>query len=164
MKILSDCLTKENVNALAALLTPFLACIGTYIAWQQYKGNKLKLRHDLYERRFKVYQGLTDLLGFIGREADVHQEQLWAFKKDTADSCFLFGKEVPVYLKVIFDNAVELRKQNILIKGERSQNETERIELIQKNADLLIWFGDQFEVSERKFMPYLSLIPKSKGV
>jgi hypothetical protein len=80
MKILSDCLTKENVNALAALLTPFLACIGTYIAWQQYKGNKLKLRHDLYERRFKVYQGLTDLLGFIGREADVHQEQLWAFK------------------------------------------------------------------------------------
>ena len=157
MRVFNEYLTKENVNALAALLTPFLACIGTYIAWQQYEGNKLKLRHDLYERRFKVFKGLTDLLGFIGREADVQEEQLWTFRKETADSCFLFGKEIPAYLKVIFDNAVELRKQNILITEQLSQPEIERTELIQKNAELLIWFADQFEVSERKFQHYLSL-------
>jgi hypothetical protein len=156
--------TKENREAISEILR---ACSGiapiiyggitVYIAVQQYKGNQLKLKHDLYERRLKVYKGLTDLLGFIGREADIQEEQLWTFRKETADGCFLFGREIPSYLKVVFQSAVDLRTQNIRFAGERFETEAERTAVTQKNSDLLKWFDHQFEVAEEKFSTYLAL-------
>ncbi len=34
------------ISILQALLTPLIAVITTYIAWQQWKGNQLKLKLD----------------------------------------------------------------------------------------------------------------------
>lgn len=140
----SQYFTKENREAITEI---FRACSGiapiiyggitVYIAVQQYKGNQLKLKHELYERRMKVYKGLTDLLGFIGREADIQEEQIWMFRRETADSCFLFGEEIPQYLKTVYENAIDLRSQ--------------------KNGDLQKWFYNQFEVAEKKFSSYLAL-------
>ena len=54
-----------------ALLTPVIAIVATYIAWQQWKTNQLKLHLDRYDRRSAVYEDvrqiLTSLFGMARR-------------------------------------------------------------------------------------------------
>jgi hypothetical protein len=38
------------------LLTPAIALITTYIAWQQWNATKLKMKMERYDRRLKIYQ------------------------------------------------------------------------------------------------------------
>ena len=51
-----------TVQIMQALLTPLIAIIATYIAYQQWNTNKLKLKLDRYERRLRVYQKIVELV------------------------------------------------------------------------------------------------------
>ena len=43
------------VNIFSALLTPVIAIVATYIAWQQWRGNELKVRFaNMQDFRYKV--------------------------------------------------------------------------------------------------------------
>jgi hypothetical protein len=59
---------KPYVELFAALLTPVIAIVMTYIAIQQYRANKIKLRHDLYDRRLLLYNAVAEFLAHIIRE------------------------------------------------------------------------------------------------
>jgi hypothetical protein len=59
---------KPYVDLFAALLTPVIAIIATYIAYQQYRANQLKLRHELYDRRLLLYNAVAEFLAHIVRE------------------------------------------------------------------------------------------------
>ena len=48
-----------------ALLTPVIAIVATYIAWQQWKSNQLKLHLDRYDRRLRVYEEVRQILSII---------------------------------------------------------------------------------------------------
>jgi hypothetical protein len=50
---------------LAAFLTPTIAVLGVYIAYNQWRTNKDSLRERLYEKRFDVYKGTQKLLSKI---------------------------------------------------------------------------------------------------
>ena len=79
------------VNIFSALLTPVIAIIATYIAWQQWKANELKLRLERYERRLSIYQDVIKMLSLIMRDADAKIEDLMTFRANTAEADFLFG-------------------------------------------------------------------------
>ena len=53
---------KPYVDLFAALLTPVIAIIATYIAYQQYRANQLKLRHEPYDRRLLLYNAVAEFL------------------------------------------------------------------------------------------------------
>jgi len=53
------------VETPSALLTPLIALIAIYIAFQQHGINKLRLRHELYERRIAVYEAVQKHLSKI---------------------------------------------------------------------------------------------------
>ena len=46
------------VPVLSALLTPTIAIITTYIAYEQWRTNRNKLKLDLFDRRFAVYDAM----------------------------------------------------------------------------------------------------------
>ncbi len=62
---------KDIIQLLSFCLTPLIAIIAVYIAYQQYNTNRQKLRLDLYDKRFKVFLGLQSLLIHILQTADV---------------------------------------------------------------------------------------------
>ena len=43
------------------MLTPIIAVVATYIAWQQWNTNKQKLILDRYDRRLKVYEEVVQI-------------------------------------------------------------------------------------------------------
>ena len=57
---------KEIVDVCSALLTPLIAVITTYIAYQQYRVSELTLKKELYERRIKIYGVFESYLGLLG--------------------------------------------------------------------------------------------------
>lgn len=147
---------KDAISVISGALTPIIALITVYIAFQQYVTARRKLRMDLYEKRYRVFEGLKRFLAEIvrdGRVTDTNQRQ---FLIDTKESLFLFDKGVNDYLKLIYEKSCEkwLCDQELddikLPVGEK------RSEYAKKDHDLTLWLSEQMEISNEKFKKYLS--------
>src|SRR4051812_16672252 len=93
------------VQVLAALLTPLIAVITTYIAIQQYRTQKLKLRHELYDRRFQVYKQTLEFIQYSVscKTNSFSKERLDQFGAVKEASFFLFDNDVAVVLNELYD-------------------------------------------------------------
>ena len=148
---------KAYVDLFAALLTPVIATVTTYIAIQQYRANQLKLRQDLYDRRLLLYNAVAEFLAHVMQEGTADRTQLITLLQKTRESYFLFGKEVSDYVTELYKKGVKLQfyeKQlnhaNLPVGGERTR-------LAEQQGELLKWFGDQFDVIQPMFAKKLSL-------
>jgi hypothetical protein len=79
------------LGVLQGLLTPVIAAIALYIAWQQWKANERKLVLDRYERRLRVYQRVVEFLSLVLRDFKPEPHEVMKFRGDTAeaDSCLV---------------------------------------------------------------------------
>lgn len=59
------------IEILSSSLTPVIAVIALYIAIQQYKTNKQRLRHELYEKRLAIYNVVKMHLSKVAREGTI---------------------------------------------------------------------------------------------
>src|ERR1700738_840241 len=101
------------VSILQGLLTPLIAIITAYIAWQQWKGNKLKLKVDRYERRLGVYQEVVKMLRKCANGELREFAVIIDFGASTAEGDFLFGPEIRQYIDEISSRAAKLRSANV---------------------------------------------------
>ena len=65
------------------------------IAWQQWRVADNKLRLDLFDRRYKVYDATRKFLAVIFREASFTDSQLFEFYAGTSDAEFHFWSRCP---------------------------------------------------------------------
>jgi hypothetical protein len=97
---------KDYVDLLSALLTPLIAIITTYIAVRQYRNERAKFRHELYDRRLAIFKAASNYLSiatsYVTKEN--YDEEERAFREFLAanmESQFLFDKEDWLFLGVI---------------------------------------------------------------
>lgn len=100
---------------LQGALTLVIACITVYIAGQQWKTNAQKIKLDLFDRRFRVFDATRTIIGLM-YTSGVQDPQLLDFLIKTAEASFLFGPEIEDYR-----NEVYRRVQN-LIGANRQMN------------------------------------------
>ena len=146
----------EIIDLFSAALTPIIALIVAYIAWRQHKTDKDKLRLHLYEKRFKVYQSIMELLASISKKADVSFEEVSQFVFKTNESKFLFENEIPDYIENVRTNAIKLHYSEQKFRASTSIDEDKKKTIAIESNDLLNWFGDQFKATNDLFMKYLS--------
>jgi hypothetical protein len=148
---------EEIAGWLRGLLTPVIAVIATYIAYQQYKNNKLKLKFDLYEKRFRVYQALVDFISFVISFPEIKVEEVRKLDSARAESHFLFGEDIPQYLLSVRDKAAQLTTLNSQVNELASSDRNpERTKLVNQKLEVIEWFHQQLEESRKKFGKYLS--------
>lgn len=145
---------KEVLQILSGLLVPIIAIITTYIAYQQYKTNRDKLRFGLYDKRYAVYSFLKGFISQIIRNGTITPKRIFEYRRKTKESEFLFDKEITAYLEEVFKKTFELhaiheRYSPLPVGDERSR-------LVDKEAELLSWFESQISVANDKFNKYLS--------
>ena|SRR5437588_2243177 len=92
---------KVYIDIFSALLTPTIALVTTYIAIQQYRNNRAKLRHELYDRRVAVYNAVGNFLITRINSIEGGGDAFLKFLIAKHESCFLFGNDVVDYLKEI---------------------------------------------------------------
>ena len=125
-----------------------------YIADQQRKINRNKLRFDLYDRRFTLYNEIKSLLGSIVRMGDASDDDLMGLMRNTKEAIFLFKEDIPEYIAEIHKKANELHRLEKEIANKVSV--ADREEASKKREKVFEWFSKQFEECTEKFKKYLS--------
>jgi hypothetical protein len=86
------------IQILQALTVPLIAAVGAWVAVQQMRIARIKLQHDLYDRRYAVFQAVRRFLDETVANLLVSRDILRAFVIGTADAEFLFPDELAAYL------------------------------------------------------------------
>jgi hypothetical protein len=71
---------------------------------------------------------------------------------------FLFGDAIAEYLAGLYKKAIRLH----YVAGVIASPEARTRELVDEDAELLLWFSEQYEEARRQFSPYL-YIGKNAG-
>jgi hypothetical protein len=140
---------KDYVETFNALLTPLIAILAAYIAWQQYQVNNSSLRNELYERRIRVFRAFMSYLADVMREGRASYQRVAQFYAETSEAIFLFDKRVTSKVEELYHNGLKLTdlheqlypfdgSPGLPVGAERSRVTCEQTELLK-------WFGDEIK-------------------
>lgn len=140
----------------SALLTPAVAAFAVYVAASQWVTARNKLRFDLFEKRFAVYQGARDFLGSIMTNGKVKEEALFKYLQATQATKWIVGQEVHDYLeREIYKPALELQYIEAELDGMPvGEGRTKKVE---RKAELRKHLIAQFDHLDAWFSAYLKL-------
>jgi len=150
---------EQIIEISTALLTPVIAVIATYIAWQQWQTNKQKLNLERYDRRLRIYEEVRKILSIILRDADASTEDLLKFITSVSEADFLFGPEITEYINQIYKRGLSLWKWNQQYR-DYTQEKPEGYDhkkVVEEIHKELTWLTEQFEPAKEKFKKYLDI-------
>jgi hypothetical protein len=142
-----------TANAVATTAIAFLVAV---ITWRQWITNRLRLRHELFDRRFEIYEKLTGFLAdtlAAGRVAPGAEIELLC---QTKRAHFVFGSDTEIrsVISEIYRGAVNLHALS-------SEEENLSGDVLKKNIEDQRYIKNDFEVTlnsmENKFGKYLRL-------
>jgi hypothetical protein len=150
---------EQIIEISKASLTPFIAIVATYIAWQQWQTNRQKLNLDRYERRLCVYKEVIKILSIILRDAKANTEDLLKFRTSVSEADFLFGPEIIEYIDEIYKHGLNLWRWNQEYRDytqEQPQGYDHK-KVVDEMHKELTWLIEQFEPAKEKFKKYLDI-------
>jgi hypothetical protein len=149
---------KPYVDLFAALLTPTIGITTAWIAIQQYRLAKERMRRELYDRRLAVYRGVIEVLSAGLIWGCVRGEELAMWAKATAEKGFLFDARLCQYLEEIRKRAVEAWALNLQLNGGQLPAGDRRAEIAGKHGDALQWLSEQLPEMQNRFAKYLRVV------
>ena len=153
------------MDILSGLLTPVIAAIAVYIAYQQWQTNDLKVKLDLFDRRLQVYHVISNVIWSVIIDGQLNSNQLGGLHRTTSDAEFLLGKDVADYVIEMQDRGDQmLRVQKSYRDASMSARPLSEIEEILRRDEILKeWFSLQPARLKDLFRPHLSLMQQSPG-
>ena len=146
---------KDLVEIFNALLTPLIAVLATYIAWQQYRVNHHSLRNQLYHRRYAVFKAFMSYLADIMREGKTNFQRTGQFYAEASEVEFLFSELISKKMEELYSKGIDLVELNErlypsdgipgLPVGE------ERSKVVKEKDELLKWYYRQIKITKEMF-------------
>jgi hypothetical protein len=144
------------ISSSKALLTPAIAIITTYIAVQQWKTNRNKLKLDLYDRRFKVFERIRDILAMMFTVVS-DDKRLFELLGGTREAEFLFGAEIKGYIEEVYRRASALSSARNQLREILGTAPTEtRIRLADIESEHVKGALEESRAAADKFKRYLT--------
>jgi len=143
-------------NYLSALLTPIVAVLGSIIAYRQWRTAQHKLKFELFDRRFTVYEAARNFLASVMTSGRAKEEEIYKFLLATREAKWLLNNEVAEYLEnELYHNALDLQVLQAELEGVPVGEE--RSTIVHKQSEIKKWFYAQYAVLDQKFSPFLGL-------
>lgn len=139
-----------------ALLTPLVAIIAAYIAWQQAATNKKRLKHELFEKRFELYLKFKAIFLQISQSANIEYHQVEKFLIDTLEIEFLFGKEVAEFRDEVSTRAFDV-SMGLHNKNSTGATDDQRHQGYEQHRNGTRWFVENHQELLDVFQPYLTI-------
>ncbi|MGD9617052.1 MAG: hypothetical protein AB7H90_04870 [Alphaproteobacteria bacterium] len=128
------------------------------IANQQAQLADIRLRHDLFDRRFEVCEAARTLLLEVFKYGNVSNEDLGNFVRNTEKAAFFFDQGVADYLATLRRQAILLQEAASLLDDHHGVPVSpERTAAAHRRRELSEWFVAQFDVLLERFKPFLAL-------
>lgn len=140
----------------ATIAAAIAACITAYVAHRQERLEQNRLKFDLFERRFRIYEAAKNLLASIMSSGRAQQEDMYKFKVATREAKWLLNNKVAEYLdkqlyyKALYLQTLAAELEGVPVGEERTTN-------VDKQRDIKLWFDEQFEILDEYFAPFLKL-------
>ena len=148
----------NTFQIISSLVIPLIAIITAIIAFQQFYINKIKLRHELYERRAKVYREVLRYISLVVQKGQTNHSDLAEFWSNVGESEFLFDQKIIDFLESIYTNGLELEEANEYLFGEmKLESVEERRPWAKKKSSLVKWFFNQLQTTNDLFRNHLEL-------
>jgi hypothetical protein len=87
---------KDWVDYLTPIVVPIL---GLYIAYRQWRTEEAKLRHELFERRYRQFKAVGDFVRAIIIRNETARDNEATFLSEIAEMRFIFDEETAGYVK-----------------------------------------------------------------
>lgn len=108
--LLNISVKKDWVDYLSAMLTPTVAIFGLYIGYRQWRTEEAKLRHELFEKRYKQFDAVVKFVNSIVIGSGMTDDGLMKFLSEIEGMNFIFEEEIDQFVdKYIFKLYMELR-------------------------------------------------------
>jgi phosphate/sulfate permease len=142
------------------LFTPIVAIVAAIFAWiiayRQWKTAQNRLKLDLFDRRFAVYDTVKSFLIRITNYEKITGEEFQKFLIGINEAKWLLNDEISNYLRQeLLSKYNELRRIEVELEslpvGEEKSN------LVENQSELNYWFRQQYHVLDQKFEPFLKL-------
>lgn len=117
------------------ILTAVIGVAVVYIAWNQHVTNKTRLKHELFERRFEIYEATRSFIHRMEtavkemKEEDIirMEEELKKYQSEILPTVFLLRRKCSDYLQRLHDEGVGLLSLSLKIRDL-----AERLDKIEK--------------------------------
>lgn len=147
---------KDWVDYLSALLVPTIAILGAIIAFQQWRTNTKRLKHELFDRRYEQFTVVREFLGSIMTSGKSKQDEQFKYLLGTKGMRFTFDKEIADYLeKNIWHPAIHLQCLASELEGVPAGKA--RTDNVQKQSEIKKKLNVELNSLEEKFAKYLQL-------
>lgn len=140
----------------AAALTPIIALVGGWIAWQQVRINRNKLKLDRFDKRFAIHEAAMTFVAGVTALGNAHPAQMNEYLANTRGARFLLNKETADYLDEIHTKASRLHT-TITVMQSLVMTEEWRTKHSDRWLELTEWFQAQIREIPEKFAPFLSV-------
>jgi hypothetical protein len=110
---------KEILTIISGVLTPIIAAITVFIAFQQYKTSRYNIKLDLYDKRFLVFLSLMTFITKIVHNGIITTSDLIDFYQATNQSYFLFDDDINNYIKEVHIKSLSKLNKKIYIFGSK---------------------------------------------
>jgi len=133
--------------------TAFISLAVAYIAYQQFRLGREKMKLDLFEKRFAVFAAVRRFLSAIAAEGKCSMEQLSEYRRFVAEASFLFESDITTFIDEIDKHALQLW----LIKEKDSATPLgeEKVRLADAWGREMTWLMNQLPELRPKFAPYM---------
>ena len=138
-------------------VTALVAIIVAMVTYGQWVTNRARLRHELFDRRYEMYETIAAFLANIGVDGRVRESSDREFLQNTKKAYFVFGCDSSVKSLVdnIYNLSVELsclgtELDSIAVGEQRKAN-------VQRQSSIKSDLQSIFLSLEKKFEKYLRL-------
>jgi hypothetical protein len=146
-------LSLQYLQAGALIAIP---AVGAWLAWQQVQIARVKLQHDLYDRRYRVFDATRRILANVCAKGHISNEDQRTFTIDTGDAIFLFDDDFAKYLgEEVKRHVTALLPVNLVL--DDIYVEERRAEIVSEKLGHLKWLNEQLTGLADKIKPFLKL-------
>ena len=140
---------EEFIKSLSGFLTPIIAIVTAYIAVQQYRLSKFKVRQEMYDRRSKVYKAVMEYLSNISMFNEPADELSTKLIRETSEAFFLFKPEIKQHIESLYNKGIDLWAIKEELK-DTTQDPEELKKSRKAVSEIVKWFRQQYEVYKSK--------------
>jgi hypothetical protein len=145
-----------DVPTATAITTAAVAILVAIITWRQWITNRARLKHELFDRRYAVYEKIAGFLAEVLQAGRVPTGREYEFLRETKRAYFVFGCDTDVKTLVteIHQHAINLHALGAELDGLSGN---ERIRNIEQQREIKEWFQSTLTSMEERFEKYLRL-------
>jgi uncharacterized protein (DUF4415 family) len=133
-----------------------IAGLGARIAYKQAIIAEGKLKLDLFEKRFKVFDAARNALVEVFRNGDIRTKDLDEYDAGVLDAVFLFNEEIESYLEGLRKEMAGLYFINRQLE-RAGDDDKKRAKYADAASNKLTALTDELQKLKERFKPFLKL-------